>query len=547
MTGDLVGNYSVLDFRKSSLQTIGKRIAEQKSGTLFFVIRPKATAYPSDYVLRFGSVKLYRDSVMVDGAVAPIEHIGLEPTIVKVNYKGKSGQNWRRKSFGISSQIDLAEVVCYDFVLNDSLARVAESYLAIKYSINISKNSNPKFRDYFNPYNGILWDSRIDSLYNEEIMAVGRMDRLGFLQSQTITSDSYRIKVGLDTLLQANQMPQNTMADSSVIMLYKGSELLRPQCGGSPYFSLFKMKLFNWVSDARNVIVELDTALPYSRLTISDGLMKDSVGMTWNSGKTILTIPLSNLTNNKDYFVQAELLPDTCKNLAKLVILNCDSTLGNGLMMLLDSSALPASFRLINLSTRSEFSKSLTANFASLSSLPIGSYELVIENSNGSLLQSVFAYNGCNSLFSSEQILSGQGEVLTGGDSWVYHQANLKTGINSFDQGQDNLALIGKSSMIEEPDRDKKRTSFDRENDKAVSIFPNPADHSKNIYISFNGLDNHPFDIQILDSRGAIIHSNSFTPLDSNREYAYSLPQAGIYLVRVMSREFESNQTVIAQ
>ncbi|MEM9051146.1 MAG: PA14 domain-containing protein [Bacteroidota bacterium] len=84
---------------------------------------------------------------------------------------------------------EIAEVIYYDQELSASDRQKVETYLAMKYGITLDNSAGGDAGDYIASNDDILWDASENSVYNTDVIAIGRDDDSEFLQKQSQSID----------------------------------------------------------------------------------------------------------------------------------------------------------------------------------------------------------------------------------------------------------------------------------------------------------------------------------------------------------------------
>lgn len=541
-----VGNYTILNSYEQTLQSYLRSISEEKVGTLFMVVRPKSDSLSARRLLKLGRVSLYRDSLVIDGTTVDIKPIEKEPVIVRVRYQGRTGRSWLSKKHWIGKEVDLAELVFYDDILVNEEARIVESLLAIKYSINITKNDDPDYRDYVSIYEDIIWDQGADKNYDEEVMALGRLDRVDFFQSQSLSANSKSIRISLDSVVSISKMPTSVIQDSSLLMILKGDEQLKPQCGSNAVDFLFKIKFFNWASTADTLFIEMDTLFNYSQIRLSDGGTGFlPVLLTQGSNKALFKIPLSQLDFSKSYFLVGILPPDTCTPLYDVTFNNCDSNSLNSVNIAIDTNVLPVSCSLIEMNSGLVLDTLITNPYSRFLSLGAGHYELMVNDTNGIIVHSVFELNECPSFLHSSPNQTSENNSFV--DTWVFEGNVSEEEYLYYTDTTGTLTGRSKEKEIKDLSRKNSLNTAESESGEGIFIYPNPIPRGGQVSIEFANLNEVNFTIQIIDNKGAVLRQDAFTPEHEDVVYRCSLLQPGAYLVRIHSSQHIAIQTIIVK
>ncbi len=145
-SGDYIGNYECLDLTNSVLQNNLKKIGKNRSGTLF-IVGKLPSGFNQTPFLELGGLAITSDSVFCAKNPIPTEKLTTDPFIFKVKYQAGFKRLWDKNNFYILPSVKIAEIVYYEEQLTEVQSRIVESYLALKYSINITKNTQKVLRD----------------------------------------------------------------------------------------------------------------------------------------------------------------------------------------------------------------------------------------------------------------------------------------------------------------------------------------------------------------------------------------------------------------
>lgn len=537
-----VGNYGVLDPKSGGFVKFGKELASKSSGTMFLVVRPKLDTLPSGRLLRVGPISLYSDSLKIDGRKIDIEPITNKPVIVKVKYQAKPRKSWLQKMFKIEESIDLAEVIYFEEQLSNEQIRKVETLLSLKYSIKIDKICDKKLPDYVSLAENQVWNYRSDSDYDKQIMGLGRFDKASFFQSQSYSADSRSVKIALDTLMDIGENSNVFVQDSALLVISQGSDLLKSQCGGNPADFLFKLKLFNWVSDADTLLVKIDTVLAYNTINLSNGINYHLVDYKIVGGQTILGIPLAGLSDETNYFVVGMAVPDTCDPLYNLQFSHCDSSGQNTILLNIEPSALPADCKIVNLTTGVVLDTVISSPNVTINNITAGNYELFVSNEYGSIVHSLYNFNTCLSSLSS---FYQTGNTASTFEAYGFDYNNIPETSSNYNGPQYGEEGYGGSSGS--------RNTFDTGqgvldlDGESLLIYPNPIRRGEELTMEFRNLDEETFTIQVIDNKGALLHEGVFTPVATNNTYSYQIDQPGTFMVRAVSSGFSSVQTIVVK
>ncbi|MAN02300.1 MAG: hypothetical protein CMI35_04425 [Owenweeksia sp.] len=551
-----IGNHPVLDFAADEDHPKLEHIASQSSGTLFVVLRGNPLFDAGEKLLQLGRVALYPHKAILDGREMEIDTIGEEATLLRFTFQGRADHRHRPATVQLGEHTRIAEIIFYDQLLEKEAARIVESYLALKYSINITENTDPELRDYLDIFSDKAWNWKLDRLYNEEVLALGRIDRIGFKQSQTYTSDGKSLSISLDSNAIVGDMPAVSMQDGSMIILSKkDQELSTPECGGSPMINGWKIRLMNWSSPADKIYLTLDTLLDSNQQALlTNGIYEYPVQTTLLNGQTRLAIPITVLDTPEDLYLAWEASSRECDPLAESELLTCsrlDSSF-NHLFVKLQPEALPAQLHLANLQTGQVLQTYLTEPMSQVRSLNKGQYQLTLSQENRILLDELFVLENCREnltdLTLSGNILyeeAGDGDEQTtntgpqgesgntsGHASWAF---SVLPGNGPLNMDEQSLEAYLHSLGLNTQD-------FTTIESRGVSIYPNPGNRYEAVNFRFIGLGDIPFTIQIFDSKGNLMSTEAFRPEGNVDEYHYHFRVDGSYFIRFNSATYSETQ-----
>lgn len=399
-----VGNYAVLDTDTPEVANGLTRIASEQSGTLFLVVRPNTDdSLSAECLLRVGPVRLFRDRVEVDGLEVSIPPIGRKPAMVKVKYQGRVGPWYRRPKVKISDEIELAEVIYYKDILRRKEVRVVESFLAMKYSINITENKEKEWRYYADIKDEKVWSPASDGMYDKEVLALGRLDRAGFYQSQTFSSDSRSIRLSLDTISVLGAMPERDIRDGSLLILSQrkndNQQSNSGECGSSRFVHPWKLKFVNWDSPAEYLHLKIDTSLEKTQgAQITNGKDRFPIVMHVRNETTYIQIPIPpDSIRNHDFYLEWDQREEEqdCPALVEVEKQECIDG-RNRLAIEVNPEVLPCRMTLTHRESQRSWSSMLKTSSGQLDNIGRGQYQLVIEQvDKGILKDEVFFFESC--------------------------------------------------------------------------------------------------------------------------------------------------------
>ncbi|KAB2805370.1 T9SS type A sorting domain-containing protein [Phaeocystidibacter luteus] len=309
-----IGNYHSFNLEQALDASEMDALSLQGSSTVFMVIQPNEN--PSGTLLfHLGDVAIFDDHVEMRGESMSTELKKGEPTLLTYQIQRPSHYALRTSSsydVHSSSAFEIGELIIFDGILSREQLRKVNSYLALKYSVTITENDKAQWRDYWTPENGHYWDTRIDRLYKERVIGLGRSDAERFYQTQTVTTKGDALWLSLGSIADEGTMPASTIDDESfVIFSEKDSKVstassCRIEDGVAHPLSQWKFQLQNWSSDESTLILRVksvDRVELKDSLFLYDGTVVQYlplVGMT--DGFWKYEVDLSNLQDFRHYF-----------------------------------------------------------------------------------------------------------------------------------------------------------------------------------------------------------------------------------------------------
>lgn len=313
----MIGNYTTIDLLGFESGVDVNDLSLQGSSTLFFVLKPDFEAPSGLGFLRIGDIRIYDDRIDYGRGSTPIVFEDGEPKIIAVQIQRPHRYALGRRggmSLENAALYSMAELIIYPGIHSREELRKVTSYLALKYSITITENKEEKWRDYWTADNSTYWDTRIDRLFKERVIGLGRSDDERFFQTQTVTSEGNEITVALDELRPMGEMPEVTVAEDAFVIFSEREErrttLLDCSSSTASSHDLFRWKfqLQNWSSDARQILIRIPNTENKGReeedsLFLSDGHIVQYVPLVSESlSSRIYSVSLVGLQNGVHYF-----------------------------------------------------------------------------------------------------------------------------------------------------------------------------------------------------------------------------------------------------
>ncbi len=529
---NFIGNYPTLNFSQDDYQKQLKGIAEEPSGTLFLVLKNQGDLSTEKPLLQIGRFVIYTNKVLLDGQELSIDTINDKASILRLNFQARPNQLFIAPRVRIHEDVHISEIIFYDRMLEPEQRRIVESYLAMKYSVNITDNTNPELRDYLDIFKNKAWSSRLDGLYNQEVLALGRLDTIGFYQSQTYSSDAHSISLSLQPEAEPGVMPELEMEDGSLLILSrKEQEALQQDCGSSPEVNTWKLRLINWQSKEPTLYLTLDTILDSAQQPLlTDGSTTIPLKTVELARHTQLAIPLNKMETRGDLYLTLGVPEQECDPLAEVLIRDCDpmDSTANQVYIQVQPEALPATLNLVNLNTKEALQTDLNDPAILIGQLGAGQYQLSLSNENRLLSDKVFHLGSCeNELLASATDNPNPFENIEGSPSWV---VSALPGNGPSELNEENVDAYLKSLGIDP-------NTTDQVVQKGIEVYPNPGSRFAPVSFRLGGLSGISFTVQIYDSKGNLMARKEFTPQGEMSEFRHRFRVDGSYFIRFISAQ----------
>ena len=528
-----IGNYSVLDLDQQEYQEQLKGIAGEHSGTLFLVLKNQGDLSTETPLLHLGRFVVYTDKVLLDGKELLIDTINAKAFILRLNFQARPNQLYMPPRVRVREGVQVSEIIFYDHMLEPEQRRIVESYLAMKFSVNITENTNADLRDYLDIFKDKAWSSRLDGLYNQEVLALGRLDTIGFYQSQTYSSDAQSISLSLQSEAQAGTMPELDLEDGSLLILSrKEHEATGQDCGSSPEVNTWKLRLIKWQSKEPTLYLTIDTLLDSTQQPLlTDGSKTIPVKTSELAGYTQLAIPLNKIEASGDLYLTLGSPNQECDPLAEVLIRDCDpmDSTANQVYLQVEREALPATLNLVNLETKEALQTDLNDPATLIGPLGAGQYQLSLSSEHHILSDKVFHLGNCwNDLLASKN--GNTINSFNNGDEDSPWQVSTLPGNGPSELDEENLGAYLKSLGIDP-------NATDQEFSKGIEVYPNPGSRFDPVSFRLIGLSGIPFTIQIYDSKGNLMVQREFTPSGEVAEFRHRFRVDGSYFIRFISAQ----------
>lgn len=523
--GDYIGNYECLDLSNTTLQNNLKKIGENRSGTLF-IVGKLPSGFNNTPFLELGGLAITSDSVFCAKHPIPTEPLTEEAFIFKVKYQAGFKRLWDKNHFYILPSVKIAEVVFYEEQLTQVQSRIVESYLALKYSINITQNTEKVLRDYWANDSTKLWTTQADGTYDEEVMALGRLDFMQWEQGQTFTSDAQSIGISLEDPITLGNSPNKKVKDGSVVVISKRLWTLKGiNCGSANTMLPWKFRFFNWDTNADWLYLKWDSILNLqSAPKFSNGISEVPLTFLEQNGVTEIIIPLSHLDSvaHQNWYLVWDNSHLACLPLGNLSLNPCGGNgtgVGNSLRLNLEDKALPSQYHLQNSESGEFISGDITQGQTLMESIPEGQYHLRVYNNEGEWVDEVLQFAQC--------------------------QGATNASLKSVSVSQSTVALTANVDV------DKGRKEGEAQNlnliKQTIDVFPNPLDKGSSFTAVFSSdLYEQEFHIRMVDQAGKILYEDRFVPM-KGLKYQKAIAIPGVYLLHFKGETYSEIKQIIVK
>lgn len=523
--GDFIANYECLNLNDSTLQSNLKKIGENRSGTLF-IVGKLPSGFPNIPILEFGGLAITRDSVFCAKHSIPTVPLNEEPFIFKVKYQAGMKRLWDKNNLYILPSIRIAEIIFYEEQLSEVQSRIVESYLALKYSINITKNTEKVFRDYWANDSTKLWSTSADGTYDKEVMALGRLDFLQWEQSQTFTADAQSIGISLEDPIVLGNTPNKKVKDGSVVVISKRLWTLKGiNCGSANTMLPWKFRFFNWDTNADWLYLKWDSVLNLqSAPKFSNGLTQIPLNYSEQNGITEIQIPLSHLDSvaHQNWYLVWDNSHLACLPLGSVSLGPCTGAAAlNNIRLNLEDKALPSKYILQNSETGDFISGEISQSQTLMESIPAGQFHLRVYNEEGEWVDDLVNFGNCAGISNSSL------ESVS-----ITQTNNLKS---------DGSTLVDKGSKEENTPRNIELLN------QTIDVFPNPMDKGSSFTAVFSpDLFDEEFNIRMVDQSGKILFEESFIP-QKGLSYQKAIATPGVYLLQFRGESYTEIKQIIVK
>lgn len=488
-SSDLFANYHTVNLLKLQTQADSSIPPMQGGTTLFLVLKPKFTSSTGAQFMELGDIVLYDNQIKHGSGSTQLDFSDGNPMLLTLSLqRSVRTKAIMKPKFRLldSSLFSIAELIYYPSLTNREEIQRVHSYLAVKYSVPITKVNDPDWRDYWTQGQSRYWDYNIDKVYELRVLGIGKSLDEDLYQSQTQSSSSSYISWSIDSIKSQGVMPLVGIAEDAFLIF---SERVPAQLAvqfpclrdGANPLGNWKLKPQAWSSAGTYLYASIQGP---SKGTVSDSIwMTEGSTYTYvplvgqNNGVYVFRIPLSALTNGLHYFF-TDVKGNPCDELS---ISTADQELT------VDNSGLLGGLRLRHL----DYSSGLITEEA----LPIG--------------------------VSSRTITRSQHQV------WIVDQMGH--------------TVIEKIVFPNQHDKTEKE-SF---NVPSIKVAPNPVAANQNATVTISQLpDVTPVFVRLIDASGRLIHSTK-APYSNGMQLDISAPSPGLYTIEVVQNSSSYSQKLM--
>lgn len=496
--------------------------APAQQQTIALVVVPKFEEAAGKHFLSIGPVAMY-DSHTRNGLTETKYTFKREKPVILVfrtQANAAFGRSTATKTvFGDTTLFDIAEIWISEGKLTDDQTRHLETYLALKYAVNISQNKEERYRSYFTAKNKRQWHSPTEGRYNQEILGVGRMDAFGWQQTQTQNNpevSGLAFTVALDEVKPQGQMKDVPMADNSYLIFSKAANFNTAICPAPsrnlPFYG-WKIKRTAWQSPAKYVQFVATSAISslssatQDTVLLTDGQATYFLPVSRQGNTQQITIPIALLADGTNYFLLPTQSNPLCEEKIKIAV----DSLNNAIGLAISPEQLPLTLQLNDLIGQNTTRYFITEQFTVIHTGQGGQYQLDFTASNAS--------SGYSTVVNLNGAPTG-GSGMAGYSSGSVHQLN-------------NTYL--KNQLIAEAEG------------TSLLAYPNPA--KENSTITFMLLNPTPgnYTVHVSDARGKLLYINTHEITPENNTWHYHFGTPGTYTVAFILNQKQYTQTIIIQ
>lgn len=405
-TSSRAGNYFI-DATDRFFDALEQYQTESSDGTWFWVLLPKFSVATGTEFARFGDVVINDYGIQVGSSWYNHSYARHTPILLQAHYGGSTAHKVHQQLLtkkGDSSLFDVAEALFFDRVLTEFDRRRVESYLGLKYSLNVTINATGLWKDYLAAEGDSVWDSQTDTYYNQEVLGLGYDTLSNWYQVQTATNDSDKVIIAVDTVTYLGHQARSALAPGSkaVFSLRKkrqwGTQAPCESHSGYPViWEGWKFRLNHWgaVNSQFEVLLDggvVSSGVQHPMVVLSgEGSYVEYLPVRHVGGTLRFTIPLDSIGDNTNYYIAMVDSGAVCQSqviFQTVDEISCGNAAGGAIAAFVAQELLPAQLT-ITTSGAQQVQTIATSRFE-IDGLSKGTYDVHLANGNGLLALSHF-------------------------------------------------------------------------------------------------------------------------------------------------------------
>ena len=507
----IVGNH-LIDSTEHFFAALEPYRTESSDGTWFWVLIPKFDSSSGVEFARFGDVVINDYGIRVEANGYHYPFVENTPILLHAHYGGSRAYRVRQNLLTAkadSSLFEVAEALFFDRILTDYDRRRVESYLGLKYSLNITINATGLWKDYLAAEGDSLWNSQTDTYFNQQVLGLGHDTVSHWYQVQTATNDTHKIRIAVDTLAFLGHQPRSALSPGSkaVFSLREkrqwGTQLpCDPHSGNPVIWEGWKFKVNHWGTVNTRFAVELDENLvnasvlkPMVVLSSDSGYV-DYLPVTTTAGGYRFNIPLDSVEDHVNYYIAMVDSGAVC--LSQVIFqtvdaISCGSTNAGGISAFVARELLPAQLTLTTSEQR--YVHTIADPYVQINGLSKGVYDLHLANDNGLLALST--------------VQLGKDCPCAGHPEWNITQTPAE-----------------------------RHTTAPR----SITLYPNPVQANQTVYVKVNA-NEQPIEYLIYTRDGRLILQEE----TAEKRWHCSLPVSGAYVLQCKLESTTLSAQIIVQ
>lgn len=507
--------------------------------SMFVVLHPSETSREEIPLLGFGSLKLSNFGIVVNGQNKENSYKTNEPRLLTVQWKEISSAYNPQRFYGKYNPdcpVQIAELIIYNKRLTPKETRQVESYLAMKYSININHIATSEDKSYWSSKKQVLWHQEKDGQFNESIVVIGRDNGSGLYQCQSATIGEHPIKFSLNEERIFGEHLLSDIADQSYIVFSK-----KPETAGGmsncvmeleveQLWGGWKFQLRNFEVSSNSVLIRVpldylsaETTMPYA--LVDNGYEMNLYEVVIDSLSLLIEIPLEGRQNDIDYFISLVEMSRKCKPEIEVTasgVANCSNPLLGQINIRLSDVSTPLFISLNHALLGYCYSSELSNREIEISTLPAGQYTYSITDESSNLVMSGY--------------FSIPFELNNGVQSIGI--ADYSRCLMEFIQDElVDLAWFEVKANIE---------ISEGEAQKNIIVFPNPVKSGRTLHLQYSGFGNEMVEHHIYSESGALIRSFQIG-VDGSAIHEEQLDAPGVYIIRSTTADSSFVHKVVVQ